>query len=146
VYYSPLEWLYWYDSPKNSNDEPELEFFDRVPTVWDDTRVLAGVIGKYIVVARRSGNTWFMGGITGNNGRELNVALDFLDTGKNYVAHIFSDGGDEIETATKVKVSRYLVNRETTLKMSLKGSGGEAAFFVPATPDDIKNLKNYKDE
>jgi alpha-glucosidase len=146
VYYSPLEWLYWYDSPKNSNDEPELEFFDRVPTVWDDTRVLAGEIGKYIVVARRSGDAWFMGSIAGNDGRNLKVTLDFLEPEKNYVAHIFSDGGDEIETATKVKVSRYLVNRGTILEMSLKNSGGEAAFFVPATPGDMENLKNYKDE
>jgi len=146
VYYSPLEWLYWYDKPTDSHDEPELEFFDRVPTVWDDTRVLAGEIGKYIVVARRSGNTWFMGCITGNDGRKLNVPLDFLDPDKTYVAHIFSDGGVEIKTATKVKVSRYLVNRKTTIEMSLKDSGGEADFFVSATPDDMRNIKNYKDE
>jgi alpha-glucosidase len=57
IYYSPLQYMYWYDKPSDSNNEPELVFFDKVPTVWDDTKVLQGEIGKYISVARRSGKT-----------------------------------------------------------------------------------------
>ena len=67
--YSPWQFLYWYDRPPAApqdkggagnartalGDEPELEFFDHMPTVWDDTRVLQGQIGQYAVIARRRG-------------------------------------------------------------------------------------------
>ena len=60
VFYSPLQFLYWYDKPEDSQDEPELEFFDHIPTVWDDTKVLDGEIAKYITIARRKGEEWFV--------------------------------------------------------------------------------------
>ncbi len=144
ICYSPLQFLYWYNKPQNYQGEPELEFFDHVPTVWDDTKVLQGEIGKYAVIARRSGDTWFMGAITGNTGRTMTQKLDFLEPDKTYVAHIFCDGGDEIKTATKVSISRALVDRTMVLRMSLKDSGGEAVYFTPASEVDLKKLKKYK--
>jgi len=69
VYYSPLQFMYWYDKPEDSKDEPELEFFDHVPTVWDDSKIINGDIGQFITVARRSGEQWFVGSITNNNER-----------------------------------------------------------------------------
>lgn len=144
ICYSPLQFLYWYNRPRDYRGGPELEFFDKVPTVWDDTKVLQGEIGKYAVIARRSGNTWFMGAITGNNGRTLEANLDFLEPGKIYVANIFHDGGDEIKTVTKVDISRALVDRSTRLEMRLKNSGGEAVYFTPATKKDIENYKIQK--
>lgn len=144
ICYSPLQFLYWYAKPTSYNDEPDLEFFDKVPTIWDDTKVLQGEIGKYAAIARRSGDNWFLGVITGNEGREMKTELDFLESDKTYVANIFYDGGDEIKTKTKVGIARYLVDRSTVLKMQLKDSGGEAVYFLPATKTDIKNLKKYK--
>ena len=56
VYYSPLQFLFWYDKPEFYKGEEELEFWKAIPTVWDDSRALDGAIGEYIVQARRSGD------------------------------------------------------------------------------------------
>lgn len=129
VYYSPLQFLYWYDRPSDCGDEPELEFFDRVPTVWDDTRVLNGRIGEYITVARRSGDDWFLGAMTGLEGRELKVALDFLPEGKRYRAHIYRDGDKKMATRTKVIVETREVDSRTVLPVKMYPSGGEAIWL-----------------
>ena len=129
VYYSPLQFLYWYDRPSDCGDEPELAFFDRVPTMWDDTRVLNGQIGEYITVVRRSGNDWFLGAMTCLEGRELTVALDFLPEGKRYRAHIYRDGSVSMATRTKVQVEPREVDAQTTLSVKMYPSGGEAIWF-----------------
>ncbi|MDR0370229.1 MAG: glycoside hydrolase family 97 protein [Prevotellaceae bacterium] len=125
VYYSPLQFLYWYDTPDHYNGEPEIELFDNVPTVWDDTRVIDGAIGEYIIMARRSGDDWFVGAITNNDAREISIPLDFLDKGKKYIATIYTDD-DTISTQTKVAVTGKVVSTEDALKFQLKASGGAA--------------------
>lgn len=145
VYYSPLQYMYWYDKPSDSQDEPELKFFDDIYTTWDDTRVLQGEPGEFITVARRKGEEWFVGSITGNEARTLPVALDFLPEGKNYTAEIYTDGDKSVKTRTKVKVSAYRVNRKTVLNFNLKASGGAAIRLVPEN-GTIKSVKNYKQQ
>jgi alpha-glucosidase len=125
VYYSPLQFLYWYDTPDRYNGEPEVEFFDRVKTVWDDTRVIDGVIGKYVITARRSGNEWFVGAITNNEAREISIPLAFLDKGGKYIAKIYTDD-DKTETRTKVAITEKVVNQKDILKFRLQASGGVA--------------------
>src|SRR5690606_13676098 len=120
-----LQFLYWYDKPANYQGEPEIEFFDRVKTVWDDTRVLDGKIGEYIVTARRSGSDWFVGTITNTDARAIALTLDFLEKGKQYVMHIYTDDG-QVQTKTKVAVNRFLVKSSETLRLQLKASGGAA--------------------
>lgn len=131
VYYSPLQYMYWYDKPEDSKDEPELAFFDAVPTVWDETKVVQGKIGKYITMARRSGSEWFIGTITNNDGRTLNIPLDFLEPGIQYKAVTFSDGDKSIQTRTKVKLESQTVDRNTVFISKLKPSGGQAIHLVP---------------
>ncbi|SEK77680.1 glycoside hydrolase family 97 protein [Parapedobacter koreensis] len=130
VYYSPLQFLYWYDKPSDSRDEPELEFFDQVPTVWDDTRVVQGEIGEYISVARRTGDRWFVGSITNNDARKLNIPLDFLEEGKEYVAKIYEDD-QHVSTRTKVGIRELVVNRSMQLNADLQASGGQAVWIFP---------------
>ena len=60
VSYSPLQSIFWYDKPSEYHGEPEIEFFQHVPTVWDDTKVINGEIGKFATIARRSGDDWFV--------------------------------------------------------------------------------------
>ncbi|KAA6315737.1 alpha-glucosidase [termite gut metagenome] len=129
VYYSPLQHVYWYDKPSESKDEPELEFFDRVPTVWDDTKVIHGEIGKYITVARRSGNDWFIGTMTNNDGRKLNISFDFLPEGKNYIAHIYYDD-PEAMTRTKVGIKKIPVNKQSVIVTDLLPSSGQAIWIT----------------
>jgi alpha-glucosidase len=130
VYYSPLQFMYWYDKPEDSKDEPELEFFDHVPTVWDDSKVLDGEIGKYITVARRKGDDWFVGSITNNDQRSLNIPLKFLTVGKKYLASIYYDDPAS-KVRTKVSIRRIKVDANSILDAKLIPSGGQAVWIKP---------------
>lgn len=143
IYYSPLQLLYWYDKPSDSQDEPELKFFDDVYTVWDESKVLEGEPGEYVTMARRQGDEWFIGTIT-NAGRQAEVSLDFLPEGK-FVAEIYTDGDKSIPTRTKVRVSKYLVSSGDTLRFSLRDSGGAAVRIVPVAGSS-ENIKKYKNQ
>ncbi len=128
VYYSPLQWMYWYDKPSDYQGEPELEFWDAVPTIWDDTKVVQGEIGKYVTIARRNGSDWFVGTITNNDARKLKVPLDFLDKGKKYEASIYFDD-PTVKTRTKVGIKRMKVNSSSVIDAGLKASGGQAIWI-----------------
>ena len=128
IYYSPLQYMYWYDKPEDSQEEPELEFFDAVPTVWDDSKVINGEIGQFITMARKSGNDWFLGTITNNDGRELKIPLSFLPKGKTYEARIYSDD-PTVKTRTKVSIKKLSVNSTTVFDAKLIGSSGQAVWI-----------------
>ncbi|MBX2840206.1 MAG: glycoside hydrolase family 97 protein [Flammeovirgaceae bacterium] len=130
VCYSPLQWIYWYDKPADYQGEPEIEFFDHVPTVWDDTKVISGEIGQYIAMARKSGKDWFVGVITNNDGRSLEISLDFLEEGKKYKAFLYEDGGEKIKIRTHVKIEEKKVKQGDKIKMELRPSGGMAISIV----------------
>jgi alpha-glucosidase len=130
VFYSPLQFLYWYDKPEDSQDEPELEFFDKVSTVWDDTKVVDGEIGKHVTIARRKGDDWFVGTVTNTEKRDLKIPLSFLTPGKKYEASIYYDDPDS-KVRTKVSIKRIKVDISTVLETKLIASGGQAIWIRP---------------
>ncbi|MHC4555970.1 MAG: glycoside hydrolase family 97 protein [Planctomycetota bacterium] len=144
VYYSPWQFLFWYDRPSMYEGEPEIEFFEHLPTVWDDTRVIHGKIGEYITIARRSGDEWYLGSMNGLNRRELKIPLTFLEKDKQYVTHVYSDAGPGDKTRTHVQISCYVVDSSVVLKAELPPSGGQAVRIVPATPDDLRMYYKYQ--
>ncbi|GAB3753399.1 glycoside hydrolase family 97 protein [Spirosoma pomorum] len=131
ISYSPLQSVFWYDKPAQYGGEPEIEFFDKVPTVWDDTKVIHDAIGQYVTIARRSGDDWFVGTITNNDGRTLSLPLDFLPKGKRYVAHLYTDD-PTVPTRTQVRVSTQPVKAGQSLDMKLLPRGGQAVWLTPA--------------
>ncbi len=130
VYYSPLQFMYWYDKPEDSKDEPELEFFDHVPTVWDDTKVLDGEIGKYITIARKNDNEWFVGSITNNDARDIKINCSFLPAGKKFEATVYYDDPASL-IRTKVSMKQITVDASTILDAHLLASGGQAIWIRP---------------
>jgi alpha-glucosidase len=142
IYYSPLQTLYWYDTPARIEEVPELEFFDNVPISFDDTKVIHDNIGEYVTIVRRKNKDWFLGTLGNNNTHDINTSLSFLDTGKKYVANIYTDD-DKIETVTKVKISRLIVDNTTIFQFQLKEKGGCTIHFTPATKEDLKKYKTY---
>jgi alpha-glucosidase len=130
IYYSPLQTLYWYDKPERSHDEPELAFWDRIPTTWDETRVLDGAPGRDVTIARRKGDEWFVGSITNNDARRIPLRLDFLPKGKRYEATIYADD-PAAPTATKVGIRTRTVDAATVLQLDLPASGGQALWLRP---------------
>ena len=143
LFYSPLQTLYWYDTPERIKEVPELEFFDNVPVVWDETKVVDDAIGEHVVIARRSGQEWFVGAITNDEGRELAVPTDFLEAGKDYVLRAYTDD-PALDTPTKVRCTRYIVKGGQVLNFNLLPRGGAAMHFIPASQSDLKAYKNLK--
>jgi alpha-glucosidase len=128
VYYSPLQTLYWYDRPEMSQDEPELAFWDRIPTVWDETRVLDGAPGQSVTMARRSGDDWYIGSITNNEARTVPLRLDFLPAGRRFEATIYADDA-KAATRTKVGIRKQTVDARSVLRLELPASGGQALWL-----------------
>jgi alpha-glucosidase len=142
--FSPLQFLYWYDKPVPTSDksderwarpnfigeDPELEFFDNVPTIWDETRVLFGKIGEYGVIARKKGEEWFIGGINNEQPRTLNINLSFLDPAIKYKSSIYSDD-PSIATRTHVRIDRINVDRNTVYPAKLGSNNGFAMHIIP---------------
>lgn len=142
--FSPLQFIYWYDKASPSlkkddglwgttnyiGDEPELEFFNNVPTVWDNTKVLYAKTGEIGVIAREKDKEWFIGGINGEAARKLDIRLEFLSPGARYSAKIYSDDPG-IETRTRVRVDSIEVNNRTVLPLSLAANNGFAMHIRP---------------
>ncbi len=142
--YSPWQFLYWYDRPVGSPikkggaggaqsgipEIPDLSFYDQLPTVWDDTRVLAGYPGELAVMARKDGDRWFLGAITGTKGHALSLTLDFLDPAVKYKAKIYSHD-ESLDTGTKVKIEEVEVDRDFVLRQAILQQNGLAVIFTP---------------
>lgn len=121
---SPLDMLC--DSPSNYNNEKEcLEFIAGVPTTWDETRIIDGKMGEYIITARRKGSTWYIGGITDWTPRDIEVDLSFLSAGR-HAAEIFADGANADRSGRDFKLTTATVESGSKLKLHLAPGGGFA--------------------
>jgi alpha-glucosidase len=129
VFESPLQMLS--DSPSNYAREPEMmEFLAPVPTVWDETRVLAGKIGDYVLVARRRGRDWWVGAMTDGTARELEVDLSFLPEG-TFELDAYRDGANADRWGSDYARTRTEVDRSGRFKIHLAEGGGWAARVRP---------------
>ena len=129
VYYSPITFLFWYDLPNVYKGEKELDFWKYCPTVWDESKALQGEIGEYIVQARRSGNDWFVGAMTGLLARDITLnTADFLQKGKKYRVEIYNED-PKLNTRTKVSTVVQTIKAGKILKLHLQSSGGAALRF-----------------
>ena len=117
------------DSPLSYEGQPGLEFACEVPTVWDETVPVSAKMGHHVAMARRNGDTWWLGAICGQGGADLNVGLDFLGDGE-WTAEIYSDT-EETKTDAKVlaKDTRDLKSSDK-LDLKLIRDGGCAIKFV----------------
>ena len=116
---SPLNMLC--DSPTHYEREPDYtRFVAEIPTVWDETRVLQGEVGEYIVTARRKGNTWYIGGIT--NWTERDIEIDLSPFG-SAPSTLFSDGVNAHRRGSDYILST-LDPHLSSLKIHLAPGGG----------------------
>lgn len=117
------------DHPSNYRNQPGLDFLKVVPTVWDETRVLSGVIGEHIVMARRSGSEWYLGALNNNFRRVRTLKLDFLGSGR-WQMRLWRDDPRSSEDAEKILIEDRVVNAGDTLDLRMQRSGGAVARFV----------------
>ena len=130
VYYSPITFLYWYDLPNVYKGEKELDFWKHCPTVWEESKALQGEIGEFVVQARRSGDDWFVGAMTGLQARDITInTADFLQKGKKYRVEMYNDD-PMLNTRTKVASTVQTLKAGKILKLHLQPSGGAALRFI----------------
>jgi alpha-glucosidase len=129
VYESPLQMLA--DTPSNYLREPEaMEFLGPVPSVWDETRVLDAKFGDSVLVARRRGTDWWIGGMTDWTARDLEVDLSFLSEGR-FTLDAFADGANADRWGSDTLRTKREVGRATKLRIHLAEGGGWAARLTP---------------
>ena len=129
VYESPLQMVA--DHPGAYRGQPGAEFIKMVPTTWDETRVLSGRIGEWIVVARRRGREWFVGAMTNESARTLSLPLGFLGRGA-HEATVFADGPRAADEPPQLSTATRRVRAADTLELRLAPAGGYAARIRPA--------------
>jgi len=132
VYESPLQMLA--DSPSNYLRETEcLEFLAKVPTVWDQTKVLDARVADYVLVARKNGEQWYVGAMTDWTARELTVDFSFLDPGRHSI-EIYRDGINADRYGNDYKKETTEVSAGDKMKIKLAPGGGWAAVIGRKLP------------
>lgn len=127
AFFSPLQFVFWYDTPSSYQGEPEIALIDALPTVWDETRVVDGQIGSYLVIARRKGTDWFVGALTNTAARTLTIPLTFLDPTQSYTAYSYRDN-----TPSNVAIGTATLTVSDSVTATLLPSGGYALRLIPA--------------
>ena len=130
VLYSPMQMAS--DFIENYN-ESAFQFIKDVPVDWDETKVLNAEIGEYFSVVRKDKNSqdWYLGSITNEIQRDFNFSLDFLDSGKQYIATIYKDSKNTHwdNNPNEYTIEKIKVNNKDSLKLKLKPGGGCAIRF-----------------
>jgi alpha-glucosidase len=121
VYFSPLQSVFWYGRPKEYTNEQEIEFFNYVPTVWNESHYLSGEIGRNISVARRHGDSWLIGNVAGLEDWKGTIRLDFLTKGKTYTVTIYEDDGQG-----GISKKQLSFKKGDKLNFSISAKGGQA--------------------
>ncbi len=135
VIYSPVQMAA--DLLENYEGHPAFQFIRDVGVDWDTSIVINGEIGDFITIARKERNTnkWFLGSVTDENKRTLEIKLNFLDEGKQYRAIIYSDDENSHwdKNPTSYKIENFTVDNTTSLTLQLAPGGGTAISFIPVT-------------
>jgi alpha-glucosidase len=126
VYENPMPMVA--DAPTAYEGQPGFEFITSVPTTWDETRFVVGQAGEYIVLARRSGHDWYLGGITNWTKREIELPLSFLGSG-NFAATLCVDGSMDVSQPNSIEKQQQQVNADTTLHIPMASGGGFTAII-----------------
>jgi len=119
------------DYPAAYQGQPGLEFMVQVPTTWDETRVLHAELGLCLVIARRKGDAWYLGGMTAAKQQELDLPLDFLGD-DSFEADLYLD--DSATGPTSVTRRKQTVSSTDMLRVVMPRAGGFAARLVKTVP------------
>jgi len=129
VFESPLQMLA--DNPTHYYKEPEcMEFLSEVPTVWDETVVIDAELGEYILMARRSGDTWYLAGMTNRDARYLDFEMPFLGDG-NYVCKAWTDGPNAHRNARDFSLVSLEMDASTNVQLTMAPGGGFVCILKP---------------
>jgi alpha-glucosidase len=136
VLYSPIHMAP--DLIENYEKRPDVfRFIVDVPTDWEASMALDGEVGEFVVMARqeRGSDDWYLGAVTNERPRSLQVPLRFLEEGREYVATLYADGkGADWQTNPQdYEITERRVGRDSMLGLDLAAGGGAAVRIRPAT-------------
>jgi len=118
------------DNPTRYNMYPDLrDFMCGVPVEWDETVVLAGLVGQYYVVAKRAGDTWYIAGLNNSAARDVEITLDCLPAGKAYKLDSFIDGPNAYRIAMDYRRAEATVEKGASFTIHMDRNGGYAAIL-----------------
>jgi alpha-glucosidase len=132
VYENPMPMVV--DYPTAYENQPGFDFIARVPTTWDETRVLHAKVGESIVVARRHGREWYLGAMTDWTPRSVEIPLQFLAPG-TYLAEIWSDTPETVEDPNHLAKDRRSLSARDRVRAEMASGGGWVMHLEPATPE-----------
>lgn len=122
VYDSPLQ--IFSGNISQGVKEPEfMELLGSVPTTWDETKILQGKVGEYIITARRKGDNWFIAGLNNHIAREISLPLDFISNG-SYKATLCKDGINANSYAADYELTTSNIQQDSSFKINLATGGG----------------------
>lgn len=129
ILYSPVQMAS--DLIEHYEGHPAFQFFRDFDADCDWSRALDGEPGRFIVMARRADDTFFLGAATNQDARTVNVSLDFLEPYRVYKATIYADADDaDWETnPTAYQISEKIVTSSDTLNVKMARGGGQAITF-----------------
>ena len=117
------------DYPSAYRGHPGLPMLAKIPTTWDDTRVISGVVGEHVIIARRSGQDWYVGAMNDRRPRTLEARYDFLGEG-SFQAEIYGD--DPKAMGAQRLTSRVeIVTAKESVKLALDSAGGSMIWLTP---------------
>ena len=126
------------DAPSAYADQPGFDFLRDVPTTWDETRFVCGEPGEWIVLARRRGQVWYMGGITNEKSRKISVPLRFLPEG-TCAMRLYSDTSLDDTQPNSLAVKQLPVDRATQLSIATAPGGGFVAVIEGPVSENAVN-------
>jgi alpha-glucosidase len=124
IYESPLTVVC--DHPDNILNQPGSDFLKIVPTTWDDIKFIGGYPEDYIAIAKRSGETWFVGVMNNSIGKSVELNLSFLPAGK-YEAESWSDTKNSDKEPKELKKTIMTIDTTGTFKVMMANNGGFVA-------------------
>jgi len=129
IIHSPMQMAA--DLPENYLNQKAFQFILDVPVNWESTQVLDSEIGEYVTVVRKDINSddWYLGSITNENARELEIDLSFLSPEKKYLAQIYADSDESNYKTNPTAHSISEMEVTANQKLKLAAGGGQAIRF-----------------
>ena len=133
IIYSPIQMAC--DLPENYENQPAFQFIRDVGVDWEQTVVLGGEVGDFVTIAREERGTgnWFVGSITDENPREVNIDFDFLEEGKAYKASVYKDEENAHfkNSPTAITIEPVEIHKGDKMSFDLAAGGGLAISLQP---------------
>lgn len=111
------------DFPEAYEGQPGFDFLKKVPTVWDETKVVDARINEYVITARKNNEEWFIGSINNSKARTIDISFDFLDDGE-YMADIYTDASDTDVYPDHLEKQTKIIRKKDQIKIVLASGGG----------------------